>query len=491
MVLMIAYFIAGIILLAQIYSSQLFNLNSSSTYVNFLKIQIIFVIAIAFVAFRILKIPKHHPYFIFTALFFLFLISRVVLDILGLCDISYSTHFMLYEFSEKTQSRTLHNLLLALYAFQFGCLIAFYLTNKRQKAIDYRAISKTNWLKFGVIIIVVFCTLLLAEYYKTVGFIRQHGYYALQRSELHVKSYYTYIIEQVAWVGIAVFLAGMPTKKLFKIIMIGFIGPLLFVKIFSGVRGLVMCVSFVFAWYYVQVYRIRVSYRFLFILALPLMIVFLLYIQSYRVSQSMQINQLSPDTFRGFFYSQGFTINTLMFSVEHHLELVPDFGFKNLFATLYALIDKAIIRFAGQPELSLMEKLDKYGYSGYLLTYRVNPSMFAQGKTMGTSYVTEFFLLGMEKLQLIGGFIFGYLFITFINTLQYKNWGIGVIILLLPEIIYLPRYALFGFLTNNFIKLTVFFSFIALSQLLYIGKHRGAAKNKQCSTMLDLKAIKD
>ena len=477
-VLMTAYFIAGLLLLVQICSSQLFNLISNSTYIDFLKIQIVFVIAINFVAFRILKIPKHHPYFIFTALFVLFLISRIVLDILGLCDIGYSAHFMLYEFSEETQSRTLHNLLLALYAFQFGCLIAFYLTNKRQEKIDYRAISKTNWLKLGIIIIGVFCALLLVEYYKTADFVRQHGYFALQRSELHVKSYYTYIIEQVAWAGIAVFLAGMPTKKLFKIIMIGFIVPLLLVRIFSGVRGLVMCVSFVFAWYYVQVYKIRVSYRFLVIVALPLMIAFLLYIQSYRVSQSMQINQLSPAAFRGFFYSQGFTINTLMFSVEHHLTLVPDFGLKNLFADLYALIDKAFIRFTGQRELSLMEKLRKYGYSGYLLTYRVNPSMFVEGRTMGTSYVAEFFLLGMEKLQLIGGFIFGYLFITFINNLQYKNWGIGVIILLLPEIIYLPRYAVFGFLTNNLIKLIVFFSFISLSQLLYIGKHGGAAKNK-------------
>lgn len=478
MVLMIAYFMAGILLLAQIYFSQLSNLISNSTYVDFLKIQIILVIVLNFVAFRTLKIPKHHPYFIFTALFCLFLISRILLDILGLCDISYSTHFMLYEFSEKTQSRTLHNLLLALYAFQFGCLIAFYLTNKRQKKIDYRAISKINWLKFGIIIIVIFCPLLLAEYYKTASFVRQHGYFALQRSELHVKSYYTYIIEQVAWVGIAVFLAGMPTKKLFTIIMIGFIVPLLFVKIFSGVRGLVMCASFVFAWYYVQVYKIRVSYRFLFIIVLPLTIAFLLYIQSYRISQSMQVTQLSPETFRGFFYSQGFTLNTLMFSVEHHLELVPDFGFKNLFANFYALIDKAFIRLAGQPELSLMEKLDKYGYSGYLLTYHVNPYIFTEGRTMGTSYVTEFFLLGMEKLQLIGGFIFGYLFINFINKLQYKNWGIGVIILLLPEIIYIPRYALFGFLINNSIKLILFFSFINLSKLLYIGKYGKAAKNK-------------
>jgi len=280
-VLILLYFFAGILIFVQICSSHLFNLISNSIYVDFLKIQIILFFTVTFFAFRILKIPKHHPYFIFISLFALFLMSRVLLDVLGLRDISQSTHFISYTFSEETQSRTLHNLLLALYAFQFGCLIAFYLTNRRQEKIDYRAITKKNWLKFGIITIIIFCPLLLSEYYKTVSFVRQYGYLALQRSELHVKSYYAYIIEQITWTGVAVFLSGIPSKKLFRLVFVCFVVPLLFVKIFSGVRGLVMCTSFVFAWYYVQVYKIRVSYRFLFFVVLPLIVIFSLYIRDH------------------------------------------------------------------------------------------------------------------------------------------------------------------------------------------------------------------
>lgn len=453
-----AYLIIGVVISIQLVI--FFYLSVENTfYQSILKGEVLLLFLLNLVSLKVLKVPPFHLFNIFLYLFFLFLLGRVFLDIVGYGDFGHTNIFSTYVQSDNVKNRALLNLIIALYSVQIGALIAFSINPMRQNINVLQ--TKKSWLAISGIVAIILFPFLSFYIIKKVLFVIQHGYFELQKGEAGVKGFSHFVLEQFIWTFLALFLASIPTKRGFYKILGFIILPLLLLQILTGVRGASMTMVLIVFWYYIYIYDVQISWkRVLFLLLFA--VFFLLAIQTYRVDNSNFSSIFNPVMLRSFLYSQGYTINTLMYSIEYESILVPNYSLKNLFSGIYELYDKASIRFQNMPELNFFEKTDKYAYSGFILSRQVNFTKFAEGQSMGTSYITELFLYGKEWAQLIGGLLFGFVFVSMTENLKKNHIGLAILILLMPNIIYLPRYAMFGFLANNIFKIILLVFTVAI-----------------------------
>jgi len=276
-----------------------------------------------------------------------------------------------------------------------------------------------------------------------------------------VKSYLNFIAENIIWTFIFVYFASFPKKRAFIYMFVLIVLPLLVLEIMTGIRGGVMTKLIIIIILYLFYYRIEIS-LWKIILSLVAGVFSMVFIQFYRDGNSGFADLLNFHTIKGFLFSQGYTINTLFYAIEYKSILYEDFNITNMFSSLYELIHKGYIRLVGLPELSLVEKADKFGYSGFIITKEANINSIIGGHTMGSSYITELYLWGKLKAQVVFGALLGYSFIKYFNKYIFTNVGAFVFLLIGPNLLYIPRYALFAFISNNIVELIIFLIFIQI-----------------------------
>ncbi len=155
-------------------------------------------------------------------------------------------------------------------------------------------------------------------------------------------------------------------------------------------------------------------------------------------------------------YGQGASVTTLLVSVEDIGEKpLAGFGFQNIFAEFFMQFDKLVYRLNHSVEPTLESVAFSHGYSGYLVTYALRSDLLATGASLGTSYVTELFLVGREGAQFVGGVLFGFAFHAFYGSIRNHRLTLLAFLILLLQLLYMPRMSIFSIVSLNFLPLLV------------------------------------
>jgi len=423
-----------------------------------------FIIYFIFTGFSLkkLNLRSHEPISLFLFLFFLFLGSKIFLELFfnygSLGEINF---FISYNLSIDTQIRVVINLLISLIGIHMGVLFALKKLsfNEDQFSIMSETTNKQYYF-IGIILSIITFPIVLKYYYDISIYVKNMGYLSYHSGESAPKGVIVFFAEQLFWLGTAFFLASTPSKRknIFFIVIV--IMPLLYFMILTGKRGIVMTTIAVLFWYWFEVYKVKLNLLLLFSLIVT-SIIGLVYIQFMRSGSDFEFESIIS-LFLMFFDSQASSLNTLSYSIEFiNKRELSTYGFSNFFADIFTLFDKFYRRIFGMPELSLVEKMKKFGYSGYIITNNVSKDLLYEGSSTGTSYVAELFLLGREFSQFIGSVLLGY-FLIYLNKLKAQRKYLLLILVVLPELIYLPRMSFGSVLVYNFFSLLVLGTYFRL-----------------------------
>lgn len=467
-VLFILFGICGI-LLCQIIAYDAFRLPGA----EFLMLESVVIWFILISAYFYLGYRLIDPIVLWFLFLTLFMMSRVFLDVLGVEDLGQIRNFIRYSVSTEVEWRATLNLIIAMISFSIGWLLfARRQTRLPDNNPAERIISSEAALTRIGLILLVLCVPAVFMYFASVAlFVAEQGYLSYHLGQGPTKSIVIFALEQLSWLALALFLAGVPTRKTFIAVLLLIVIPLLVGRMLSGARGFSMVMIVTLFWYWHYIYNKNV--RILVWLPLSGLLVFgLLYIGAYRGGSYLEYDDLLQ---LGLYFldGQGTSVTTLLASVEHIAEKpLADFGFSNIFAELFMQFDKLEYRITDSVQPSLESVAFDHGYSGYLVSHALRNDLLATGASLGTSYVTELFLVGREGAQFIGGVIFGYAFHKFFRAIHSHRLVFLGFLILLPQLLYLPRMSIFSIVSANFLPLT------ALLTLWIVWLYAGRAKQR-------------
>ena len=432
--------------------------------------KIILVLESVLLAYIFTIVPEGilNPYNLFLFNFVLFLVSRAAIDLIGLGDFGEDATFSVASFSIATQLETLFQLITSLFGFLLGFLLAFRLDHRSMSYVSENATSliiRNQRLFFAISIGLFF--VVIAFKYEVLMFVMTEGYIALQSGEFGSKPFSVFLAEGFFWF-FSLSLLSISNSKGIKRGCLVFIMAILLVDLASGYRGKSMALILILLWFAEFRGAIKFSIPKLGIGIFTLIWVMIL-INEVRAGRDMFRfdSDLYILVFSIFFWVQGFSVHVISYSNAYINELSADFSVSNLFAIITMQLDKLGNALFGSKVMDLNYMLDNHGYSNYLLSNAVNSSNFNSGFTMGTSFIAEFNMIGGWVAVLIGTFILGFFFTLAYERFKRSAFGVALILIIYPELIYIPRNTFFLFLNNNLIEL---FCLALLLGLLWLVK---------------------
>lgn len=460
--------LAFIVLLVTINSVLYFSGNISE-FQNLHHLKIILVFQSFLLAYIFTVLPRGilNPYNLFLFNFVLFLISRVVIDLLGLGDFGEDNTYSMKSFDISTQIETLFQLIISLSGFLLGFLLAFRLDSRPMGHVSKRATSlivRNHWI-FVVFSIVTFCIIILFKY-EALMFVLGQGYASLQAGEFGTKPLSVFLAEGFFWF-FSLSLLAISDRKAIKMACLALILTVLLIDLLSGYRGKSMSLLLVLLWFA----EFRGSIKF----SIPKLIIGVfaliwLMILINEVRSGRDISRFDSDlyisVFSIFFWLQGFSVHVISYSNTYINELSAQFGISNLFAIITMQLDKLGNSLFGSKVMDLNYMLETHGYSNYLISNAVNSDHFSNGFTMGTSFIAELNMLGGSIVVLLGAFAFGFLFTFSYERFKRSTFGVALILIFYPELIYLPRNTLLLFLNNNLVELFCIFGLLGFLLLI-------------------------
>ena len=404
--------------------------------------------------FSLIKLKKnfYYPEIIFLFLFFLFLIGQILTDLYSSLNFFGNVNWFEVNivFENEIQARAILNIALAIVGFHMVALI-FYIHNKMTD-IKPQININIDIYRAGLGLLIFSFPFVIYHYFNATLFVINNGYFDYLNLGSK-KGLIIYFLEQLFWLGYALILASSPKKSNFILITIAFVLTVLFLKIGTGVRGIVMTTLIMIIWYSHFFYKLRFS-KVSLVLLLTSTIFGLMWVGEYRDGSNDLI--FFSEIFEKFLYTQGASINTLLFSINFlELENFSDYSLSNIFAGILYKLDQFYRILFSLPPISLVEQADLFGYSGYIITNELPGNPLNLGKSLGTSYITELFLLGREVMQLIGGILVGYI-IASINKALYSRHALLLVSIIFPNLIYIPRMSFDSIITYNFLGLFIF-----------------------------------
>lgn len=425
-----------------------------------LKYEAICALILVAALFTYLRYRVYEPQFIWLFLTTMFLFGFVFLDLFGIYGFGKIRAFVVYQVSSDVEKRALLNLIIAVLAFSIGW-VAYGLKPRTSASPETQRSPSKQWQIAGIVGAAVLVPLVLRHYYEVFQFVRTQGYLAYQARGGPTKGFGVYLAEGLMWFLFAVFLAGMPTKRRFLMVVAVVVVPLLMAKMLSGQRAFSMTMLLALYWYWHWAYSKKV--RLLLILpAIWGLMVLLTYIAAYRQGREYDFHLL-PDLLVLFVNSQGVSVTTLLVGVQHSAELpLRDFGIANVFADVMMQFGKLSSRVFGSVPATLSEDAATYGYSGYLVTEALSRDLLPTGRSLGTSYLLELYLIGREWAQFLGGAAFGWLFHLLYKSTEKGRSYLLLYLILLPQLFFLPRAGLFSPIALNFASLCVLAMFLAV-----------------------------
>lgn len=388
---------------------------------------------------------------IFLCFFMFFCGTRVVFDIFS--DQYPIENFPFYfnrNFSLNIITRTLYNFCIAILSFNIGTLI-WKIFHKFKSNNDSISIVDNSVIPKNIIYTLLFFGILAKLYisFQTFNAIRSLGYHALFLGELTINT--NIIIELLSRLYLfAIFYLISTEKKISYFIYVTFFLYVV-LSLATGQRGPALLTLVLTVFYLYKLGHLALNPKYLLIV-----FAFLVFI-SVGVDLLRREGDMGDGfikTFLGFFHGQSFSLSVTSATIDYIDSI--SYSFKDIFGELKFLFHNYWYKFGFNP----FENIDSLTLTGtyykrysHYISYIVNPNLFYEGSGIGGSYTAQFYAVGKEPLQAIGGVFIGYLFSSIYCLLHTKNilirfWAYIILILY----IYLPRTNILDPFTMNWLS---------------------------------------
>ena len=386
-----------------------------------------------------------HSYSLFLLCFGVFLMGRVILDVLGVMDINLATKWHVHYFSESTIRVVNTSMALSLIFIYVGLdSKVTYLKSKKNKE---KLQSLYAFTKRIVIILIPFA---VAKLYFDFLQIRAGSYtdlyLNLQRSPLLIRAGW-----YLATLILPILLANTLEKKHFKVFFILFL-LISFFDFLQGSRGSLLRPGMFFLWYY---YKVVSNKKVNNIIVISVFLVFS-FVANTILEMRNNENKLHSGALGQVMYvaeglGSSYYVNT--YYVECHEELRGN-------DQLY-VVGPVIDFFAGLFDHELRGQSEtrvkrSYGLS-HKLTYYIAPQMYSEGHGFGCSYIAEIY----STAGFVSLILFSYLIGKFISFVEFNIRRSPVVRIIswfwIQNLVFMPRANLFGFVINMCISLLLYY----------------------------------
>ena len=425
-------FIHMVVILYTCITSLLFNFS-----VDFLKINTIIVYSWCVFSFMYCGEKIFHPYILFLVAFFVFILGRIFLDILGLSDFAQTIWFTVHVFSENIQKEILETITLSLVCLHCGALFALGILSN--KDVNYSTwhnkelIKKIGFFLFFISVIPYFLNVLVQVLY-----VFKHGYVSLYSAkELIVQNPILRIFDDFYKIGFFLYLATLPSKKEIRIPVIIYC-TILGLTLLIGRRGTVFTEILTIIAYFGLRDEIKFK-RFAFIVLslIPLALV----VQIIRSSGDLNTFDANPkEVLENFIFEQGGSSKILGYTFEFEKEL--DGGLKYLFDPVVVGLKNGTfgrMLLKPVPVGQSLEVINSRYSLAHMISYKANPDIYLSGNGLGTSFVAEFYIAGRYWGVALLSFIMFFGFVYFIGRYKYSVVGIFLLLYIMPNIFFMPR----------------------------------------------------
>jgi oligosaccharide repeat unit polymerase len=421
-----------------------FIIPPNQLYIDILKYEILLFFIWCFISmYKRLKLTS--LYFLFLFSFGLFILSRIFLDILGLCKFEYANMFFDTYFSLETQKNLLGYILFILISVNFGALNFIKSGNNKNEILDIIQPNKSVG-KIGIFLFILIFPIILAKNYIQFSFVLAHGYLSIFSGEMDKINYPLYMTgaSSIFDISIMLILVSKPNKKLFLIVAIFY----LFVQLinsFTGGRGRFILSILFIIWYYYKVYDLKIKIRSI----VYFLIFIILFSQTISALRSNQDISLNKNPLYSFFYEQGTSILVLGHMVNS----------KDKFVNTGAPYILAGLNFnTGSNTIKHLKETNSLASE---LTYFLSPQSYLNGYGIGSSFLGELYDLGILGTLIItcllGGFI-----VWFDANIMNKPSLFFFSMLIVQQILWMPR----GSLLPEYKRIIVFLIAFLILQVL-------------------------
>ncbi len=421
------------------------------------------------------KIKQRLFYFIFSSVFFVFIMGRETLIQFSLSN--------KYVFSKYiTRGVYIQEIITIL------CIFIFYIIFERIsnmqnlntefnldfKNLNKKYVSKVSKYTFYILFIFsIIYEIKHLEYLWEIGYAKSYVVRFINTKSIYI----LYKFSEMMPISFYIYCATFPEKKDAKYPM-GLYFLYLFLSLGSGSRNTFILGIIFFVFYLLLRNKIDKGYTWIrkrtiilgFILC-PLLIVFLSAYNYYRFGENISdINFSLFDWIKNFFINQGITGKVLKYSKLYNFELFSDKLYNSIF-----LKNGIISRLFDIPVFS-GNSVDKALYSGdfmHALSYKILGNEYLQGRGTGSSYISELY----QDFKYIGIVLGSIIYAFFINKIdkieKSRNiFSISLKFIILIPLLWASRASYTGFIkilispTTIFIMIFIF----GLSKLLEIKK---------------------
>lgn len=401
----------------------------------------------------------YNIYGIFLALLFVFIISRVVLDVVNYSDFGQTSFFSSYIFSKNIQVSMLTTIFISLASLNIG----FILNGKHScNYLGYQQNRSQVLLFYGKLLVAIGLIPTFASTLWVAYIVAKYGYLA---TFLNPELFSTPLIISIGAMFFPLgflfcHLGNLQGKKLLLLINVLFFSSVI-IEVAVGKRGPVLTQLLVLLWFFAFKTGRWYSLKKMSILA----IIMIVGSQASLTIRSGKQTDLA-DLFGLFFYQQGVSVQLLGYAEQYNISDNYDFSALDLLRPVYQNLDKFWYKISGQVyDYSPPERMKKYNNYSMIISNRVDRNKFENGFGLGGSYLVELKLIFGYAGLVIFNIIIGYLLSRVEYYCQRSFYLFCVLFLTLPTIIYMPRSYIMEFANTQMRPVILFFLCIALIKL--------------------------
>lgn len=388
-------------------------------------------------------------YVLFLYMLCVFIYSRIFLEIYGLFNWTWADKYNDFIFPINVQFQILILLTFSLLFMHLGCLMGRKYLSYRKINFEYsRYLDKISTFLFLFSVPGTFIKYLIQ--FKAV---LEHGYLAVYDGTIANLKYpiWTTGAISIFEFSYCLFLASKPSKKKFFIISSIFFA-LRIADVLKGGRSKLFLPIIFLLWYYYSFYSEQQKQKIGKLLLISIVCIILSQVLL-EFRRGDVDTGYDSDLFMMFFSQQGVSLLVFAYMIFYKSTFVNT----GLPYILYPL--SLTSTFEGQS----MEFVEQTNSLGHRLTYFLAPDAYLGGEGVGSSFLGEFWDLGLIGFLLMS-FLAGYIIRYFEKSVRNTRVIMFLAFILVPNIVYMPRASFFPSLIN----ILIFLFFYSL--ILYVPK---------------------
>ncbi len=394
-----------------------------------------------------IKLGPFNLYSIFLFTMLVFIYARIFLDALGLCEWEWANKWNDFYFPVETQFQILSLLILSLLCVNLGHSMTSVNTHK----LNFSFPSSSKIEQWAIFFFILAIPGITVKYLLELKVILSNGYLAIFDGTLANLSYplWTMGAGTIFISSYAIFLASRPAKKKFIIISsIFFILNIL--NMLKGSRNKMMVPFLFLLWYYYNFYKSKPTVPFY---KIAFMALICIAFSQWMVVSRIDSNEIDYSTIVSlFFVEQGVSILILGYMVYY----------KNLFINNSIPYILGPLFLTGTTAGQTFESLQQTYMLSYKLTYFLSPSAYYAGEGIGSSYLGEFYDLGIIGF-IVMSFILGYFIKSMDIYVKRSRIMLVLAYFIVQEVIYMPRNTFFPLLIEILPCIFIYFVIKTLS----------------------------